>query len=438
MRHLIRCLCIGTSIAGCASTVVQVDNSQPDGGIEIASREVDLLLVVENSGAGNWLNHSRLVNGLRAFFEASFEADERASGERSVGNLRVGVLSSDLGADGGIPFCESSQGDDAVLNPARFGREQRARHGTMGVNNSGGGTVCPDVDMLPRWTSLDASRLGAVDALVSVACSANLGNLGCGVPQVLEALLRGGTRERDSQDVVEDRFFRPSAVLVLAVISTRDDLSIRPCPNADGGALCHHGASALSFSSILPCSVRDTTTPLSRYHDPTNALVGLPGLKPRHPERVLFFALGGIPVASGTPWEQQPPPWSELLGASGAAGPDDFCGRNLNSAYLGRDEWGMVSMRPQVRDDSCPSALPPSCRRRDERVSGVGCEGVPVVRATQSRRISEIARRFDEAPLCGGRPCRNGFVTSVCEDDYRPAFRALARRVRQRLAGSVE
>ena len=35
--------------------------------------------------------------------------------------------------------------------------------------------------------------------------------------------------------------------------------------------------------------------------------------------------------------------------------------------------------------------------------------------AWPARRIAEVARRFDESPLCAGAACGNGMVTSICD-----------------------
>jgi hypothetical protein len=47
----------------------------------------------------------------------------------------------------------------------------------------------------------------------------------------------------------------------------------------------------------------------------------------------------------------------------------------------------------------------------------------------------EIARRFEESPMCNGAPCRNGMVASICGNDFGPALERFASRIQRRLAG---
>lgn len=55
--------------------------------------------------------------------------------------------------------------------------------------------------------------------------------------------------------------------------------------------------------------------------------------------------------------------------------------------------------------------------------------------AAPSRRVVEIARRFDESPLCGGNPCHNGIVRSICANDFTSAMRAIVSKIQSRLTG---
>ena len=53
--------------------------------------------------------------------------------------------------------------------------------------------------------------------------------------------------------------------------------------------------------------------------------------------------------------------------------------------------------------------------------------------AWPGRRIVEVARRFDEAKLCAGQPCRNGMVASICARDYSHAITDFVAHVRTRM-----
>lgn len=421
-------------LGACVATVSQTaDAGSPEEPIALPSGEVDLLIVVDNTGAQNWWNLPLMTSGLRGFAETLFVGSDGGSTERAAVSLHIGVMSSDLGTRD--TFCSPPGGDGAVLNPARFGPAQRSRHGSAGVNNLPNNPgPCAEVDAYPRWLSLRAEDAGAGDVWLAASCMLNLGNFGCGATQPLEVLLRGATRERRSSSSSSPAFFRPDAVLVLMIVTTRDDASLRPCPEPGAGSTCPPTWLVLADTPEWPCSANDTTFSLTRYHDASGSSAGLPGLKPGHPERVLFAAFAGVPVEVDSSPEGDAPAWPTLLGAPGPGDGQDFCARDAGSAYMGVDAFGVVSMRPRTLDRTCPA---PACRRRDPlRRAGIACEGVPVFRAARARRIAEIARRFDEAPICAGRPCRNGFVFSVCEDDFRPSMRALATRVRRRLAGA--
>lgn len=422
-------------LAACASSTgltVQNDAATNDGHVTRLTKQVDLLMVIENTGSGNWMNYPLAAAGLGNFVESIFVPDDPSNSESQASDLRFGVVTADLGA----PFttCSQAMGDNAVLNPARFGEEQRGRFGSMGVRFVNSPLQCSPVDTYPRWLSVDRNESSYARFEADVACNVNLGNFGCALSQPLEALLRAGTREQSRATGLDDTdsFIRPGAILVLAVVTAIDDLSIRTCPASSAQATCNHAESALNFSSVAPCTSFDTTTELDRYHSPTTSGLGFLGFKPRHPERVLFTAFAGVPLGLGTRPNGSSPSWSILLGSPGERGANDFCARETESAFRGRDSFGAISMRVRDRDE-CNSASVPACRRIDPYRGSSACEAVPVFRAHPSRRLVEVARRFDESPLCAGQPCRNGMVFSICEDDYGPSMRALARRVRQRL-----
>lgn len=434
MRDLLLLMALSSCTASTTSSGSD-DAGLRDATAASPAERIDLLVVVDNSSGLQ--NQPLLASGLQSFAEAVFAPGDDDARERRALDLHLGVMTTDLGSSGPTSFCDVPGGDDAALNPARFGRAQRGRHGANGVRFPTSPALCSGVDAYPRWLSLDANTAASAETSLSIACKVNLGNFGCGVTQPLEALLRGATRERWEAAASMGGFLRDDALLVLLVVSTQDDLSLRPCPDSDAGATCDHDYRALNFSAARPCSPDDMTTSLTRYHDPRDARAGLLGLKPDHPERVLFMAVSGVPLGVTTSAEGEPPTWSALLGAASGSD-DDFCARDGARAYTGRDEFDEVSMRPGALYANCLARVPlPACRRRSETGS-ISCDEVPALRAQPSRRLAEIARRFDESPLCDGRPCRNGMIFSVCADDYRPSMRALARRVRQRLAGGGE
>jgi hypothetical protein len=60
------------------------------------------------------------------------------------------------------------------------------------------------------------------------------------------------------------------------------------------------------------------------------------------------------------------------------------------------------------------------------------CAAFPY-QAFPSRRIVEIARRFDQFPACNGRLCRNGIVTSISAPEFSRALRVITTRIQERL-----
>lgn len=53
--------------------------------------------------------------------------------------------------------------------------------------------------------------------------------------------------------------------------------------------------------------------------------------------------------------------------------------------------------------------------------------------AFPSRRVVELARRFDEYPACNGQPCRNGLVASICASELSSAREGIVQLIRSRL-----
>ena len=434
-------------------TETEVDAGLADvrGRVQTPSN-VDLLVVVDNSTGGLWTVQFRGAEGVAAFAETLFAESDDFSHERVPMSLHVGVVSTDLGAvDTSWALCTDRHGDDAALNPARYGASQR-RRGREGFPNPLRPRECLQVDQDPAWFSVDGMRDSVASFATRIGCVMNLGNYGCEFKQPLEVVHRRFQIEDDERRgggaSAGERFLRDDSVVVIVVFSRDDDGSFRDCSRGSADDLCDDasdvsrrgstrwfpGTSVDRVLRATPCSVQDPTWALDRYHHPRDPTRGYLPIRPGHPEHVLFAAFAGVPSFVSNLTVR--PEWEALLGMPGADA-DDFCGRRTESAVTGVDAAGPFTMRPGVPID-CPTRVMPACRMSTPVYARDACEMGYVFVAHPARRLVEIARRFDEAPLCSGRPCRNGFVTSVCQDDYRPAFRALARRVRQRLAGSVE
>jgi hypothetical protein len=66
-------------------------------------------------------------------------------------------------------------------------------------------------------------------------------------------------------------------------------------------------------------------------------------------------------------------------------------------------------------------------------VDPTACTTYPNFYAWPGRRIAELTRRFDEAMMCSGRPCRNGLIFSSCGRDIGDRLPEIARRIQRRL-----
>lgn len=423
-------VCLGASaalLAGCLNNVVTLADERADAATGESpgggAGSVDLLVVIDNSGSMR-AGQDYFNNYASALTSALVE-------QHGARDVRVGVISTDLGTGGAaaLPGCATPDGDDAVLNPRARGQATRGRS----LAELPAAMFCGGFVNSPFITLRE--RDDAMLRYWAPSCHATLGTAGCGVEQPLEAALRALT-SRAGASGPNAGFLRRDAVLAVLVVSDEDDGSVRDCRQHDGVGPCvdarsvwEPGSSAwaspdlnLRFYLYTPQSAQDPTWPLDRYVDPQRLNRGLLGLKPGHPERVVFGAVTGVPLAlparpdGGTDWRV-------LLGAS----PD---GRD---GYAGDSAEGRVSMRAADRDPACPNRVVPACRARGSSASRAGCDLASQYYAWPARRLAEVARRLDESGLCGGGPCRNGMVASICDAGDSSPLSRFAGMVARRL-----
>jgi hypothetical protein len=188
-----------------------------------------------------------------------------------------------------------------------------------------------------------------------------------------------------------------------------------------------------------PGSAQDPTTPLERYVDPHDLTRGLLSLKPGHPDRIVFAAVTGVPLAVPTRSDGSTN-WDSLLGTP-ATDPDDFVHRDSLAAFDDPSAAeGPVSMRQANLDATCtmPARVVPACRRPMTTPDPTSCTPDRQYFAWPARRIVEIARRFDESALCRGHACNNGIVASICSSDLTSAAQQVADRVTRQLGPVAE
>lgn len=413
---------VACALLACDGVSPSRDAAVTDAPVKPATPRLDLLLVVDNSGSMT-RNIDRLSASLDGFYDAL--AAPLPDG-RALRDVHIGVVSTDLGSPGRT-LVDCEDGDDGRLNPLAHGARPRPGRDSRCE-------VRPTRDILRA----DLASERRADLLFELRCQLAMAVFGCGIEQPLEAARRALAR-RPSDDA--GPFLRDDAVLAVVVLSDEEDGSVRDCRDADAGA-CDDARDVfdpsstrwrtsdanLRFYDYTPCGPQDPTWPLDRYAHPTNPALGFTALKPGHPERVVFAAITGIPLHD----PRAPIAWSSLLGVASPRGADDYCGRDARELAWTAADGTPTSMRPANLDPSCPGRVVPACYAEGTSV-GAMCLTTDRYFAWPGRRVVEVARRFDESPRCGGAPCGNGYVASICADDFSPAMAAIARRIRRRL-----
>lgn len=119
---------------------------------------------------------------------------------------------------------------------------------------------------------------------------------------------------------------------------------------------------------------------------------------------MVFGAITGVPLVLPTRADGGTD-WRTLLGAD----------PNGSDGLVAMSAEGPISMRQANPDPYCSTRVMPACRASGTTFISAACNGVAQYFAWPARRIAEVARRFDESPLCAGAACGNGMVTSICD-----------------------
>jgi hypothetical protein len=421
------------------------------------STDIDLLIEVDNSSSMQG-NQSILMPEIASLVSMLTNPPDRDGDGRPdfapFSTVHVGVISSDLGTPGtSVPGCaDTDVGDDGLLNPIRFGQALQHHEPWTTAPPGFRPADCNRSDQFPAFIAFDS---GATDLMAfdhDVRCNAGLYTGGCGLEAQLESVWRAIVYHRadDAPGNTDPNagFLRQNALLAIVVLTDEEDGSVRDCRYAEPGRACtdalgvynstdtRWAAASLNMRFYMdqPCGAQDPTWPLDRYVDPSNVDRGFLSVKPGHPERVLFAAITGIPLATPRASDGTPD-WTALLGTpSPTGGPNDFCGRDSATAISMTSPEGPVSMRQAQRDPDpmCTERVEPACRREGTTSAPGACTSGAQYFAWPSRRVVEIARRFDEAPLCSGAPCHNGVVGSICGNSYGSAVQSLVDRIQAR------
>lgn len=405
------------------------DAAAPDPALGAGS--VDLLVVVDDS------NSMRLGQDYLNSYIGTTVYQLLQSG--SARDVHVGVITTDLGVAGAvIPSCAGSRGDDGVLNPIVRGAATSARSGVTIE------PVCAEFSAQPFITVTPADDPMA--QMWKSTCHTRVGVGGCGLEQQLEAVRRALV-DHGAAGGLNAGFLRRDATLAILVLSDEDDGSVRDCRNHDGVGGCDDAVDVydpmssrwassdlnLRFYNYAPGGSQDPTWPIERYVDPARPTRGLLGLKPGHPERIVFAAITGVPIDIPRTAEGATD-WDALLGAPAAGRPDDFNARDASRAFTdAMHSTGPISMRQHDADPTCSARLIPACRK-PATSAPTSCDPAAQPFAWRARRIAEVARRFDQSRLCNGSSCGNGMVASICDDGTVTPFQRFAELISRRIA----
>jgi hypothetical protein len=163
---------------------------------------IDLLFVIDNSGT-----MAEEQKRLTGSFDTLLKA---LTVEGALPDLRVGVVSTDLGAGPyNLPSCEVQSGDGGKLQATASSTACTAPSG-LWIEHAGGKTNVPSPAPDPATQLREA-----------FACIAELGTGGCGFEQPLAA----ARRALDPQLDVNPGFLRPGARLAIVFLADEDDCS---------------------------------------------------------------------------------------------------------------------------------------------------------------------------------------------------------------------
>jgi len=357
-------------LAGCISVKEEgndsgVDAGGPDAGQKIDFDKVDMLVVVDNSQSMEE-EQVRLAASFRKLLNSLVDppADWKIP---PVDNIRIGVVTSDLGID----TSEDITNCDSCCPCGDRGRIQ--------CYNMIDGCECTGDPWLES-TPENPNKTLADD----FACLASVGTDGCSFEMQLFAASYA------LQRVDQKEFLRgDNALLVIIAVSDEDDCSVRcgaefwfrpemSMTNPDLNIFC-------VTSQDMLIAVDDIALNLMKKGNDRAGVI---------PDAVLFAGFIGVPMI-------------------------DNCQGNGNVIDGCLD----VAQMEFVREEDEEGRGYPRAACISEQTDTD--TAVPVTSAEPGRRFVELAQDFGE----------NGYIYSICNEDWSPAMKDIARRIATILKG---
>jgi hypothetical protein len=399
----------GSSNAGSGGGGSGGSGGDADGGKPMITgrttgEKIDLLFMVDNSHtmreeqAALRAQFPRLIERLIDGVDLDGDGTLEYEGARDV---HLGVVSSDLG----LPGLEGQRiegciglGDQGLLN------------NTASPEVTG----CSQQTFAPPFLSYVDGTSSPEQTATDFACIATLGTDGCGFEQQLESTLKAvwpgddmrvtfltdtqgfGLHGNAGPSFPNGDFIRndPNDLSLIAIVLVTDeeDCSSRRMDHFIPGA-SPNGLNTRCYYE----SLRGADSNLFAVDRYTQLF---PMLRPGNEQLVVFGAIVGVPPELVTPEKIAAVDYDDPAAVD--AFYDGILAHEQMQYVL--DDKGT----PEVLDDD---GLKASCT--------LGPEGEPTARAYPPRRIVEVAKSFG----------RNGFVQSICEDDFVPAIDLIITRI---------
>jgi hypothetical protein len=357
---------------GNASPDAGLDGGDTDTGDPVPLTAVDMLIVVDDSEDAA-AEQQLLRSGLHALVGA-LVAPPDGSPYAAIDDLRVAAVTSNMGLSSDGVNNDEYWPDYVPYLCEGFGDDGRFQGiDVAAVDLLDGGVVeCPDLDD-GAWIATTPTAPDA-ELAAAAACVACRGTNGCGWEQEFASMWRALSREDQAA------FVRANALLAVIVVGEEDD-----CALADGQAMfATEEVADLSAGMVnIACGQHpELLVPPAVMRD---RLVELKG----GADRVVYAAF------AGAPYGDQP-------GAAACPGPGAAIADCL-------EQEAMQIVPEQPYGDLWLNRL--ACTR------SVG--ETQVTYGEPGRRLIEVAIRLGA----------NGYVYSICNADWTPAFDALAAMI---------